>query len=255
MNGRYLFAGIPDSLLKAARSFQHAIELDTTYGRAYAGLADTYSVLAYMGVGDPRQLFAQARAAAQRAVRLNPDVAESHVSLGLIHTFNDWDWTAADSEFKHAIKLDSSLAAAHYFRAWALVAAGQLAEALDAIHRAEDLDRFSVITKTRVATIYAWTDSLSKAETALRRVLAIDSTYALAHVSLARTLSRMGRHGEALAVLPPDSVRLPVAEEGTVGAVYARAGRDSAGPRGDSQAPTASVRGVRGDRKSVFRPG
>ena len=53
------------------------------------------------------------------------------------------------------------------------------------------------------------------------------STYAVAHVSLARTLSRMGRHGEALAVLPPDSVRLPVAEEGTVGAVYARAGRDS----------------------------
>jgi len=229
MNGRYLFdQRIPDSLLKAASSFQHAIELDTTYGRAYAGLADTYSVLAYMGVDDPKPLFAQARAAAQRAVRLNPDVAESHVSLGLIHTFNDWDWAAADSEFKHAIKLDSSLAAAYYFRTWALVAAGQLTEALNALKRAEDLDRFSMITKTRVATLYAWTDSLSKAESALRRVLAIDSTYAVAHVLLARTLSGMGRHDEALAALPPDSVSLPVYEAGVVGAVYARAGRDSA---------------------------
>jgi len=229
MNGRYLFdQRIPDSLLKAVKYFRKAIDLDTTYGRAHAGLADTYSVLAYMGVDDPGPLFAQARAAAQRAVRLNPDVAESHVSLGLIHTFNDWDWTAADSEFKHAIKLDSSLAAAHYFRAWALVAAGELTEALNALKRAEDLDRFSMITKTRVATLYAWTDSLSKAESALLRVLAIDSTYALAHVSLAMRLSRMGRHGQALAVLPPDSVRLPVAEEGIVGAVYARAGRYSA---------------------------
>jgi tetratricopeptide (TPR) repeat protein len=91
------------------------------------------------------------------------------------------------------------LAAAQYFRAWALVAAGQLPEALKALKRAEDLDRFSVITKTRVATLYAWTDSLSKAETVLRRVLAIDSTYALAHVSLAMRLSRMGRHAQALA--------------------------------------------------------
>jgi serine/threonine-protein kinase len=229
MNGRYLFdQRIPDSLLKATEFFQRAINLDTTYGRAHAGLADTYSVLAYMGVSDPRQLFAQARAAAQRAVRLNPDVAESHVSLGLIHTFNDWDWTAADSEFKHAIKLDSSLAAAYYFRTWALVAAGQLTEALKALERAENLDRFSLITKTRVATLYAWTDSLSKAESALRRVLAIDSTYAVAHVLLARLLSTMGRDDEALAALPPDSVSLPVYEAGVVGAVYARAGRDSA---------------------------
>jgi eukaryotic-like serine/threonine-protein kinase len=229
MNGRYLFdQRIPDSLLKAAQSFQHAIELDTTYGRAHAGLADTYSVLAYMGVGDPRQMFGTARAAAQRAVRLNPDVAESHVSLGLIHTFNDWDWVAADSEFKRAIQLDSSLAAAQYFRAWALAAAGLLPPALNALKRAEDLDRFSVITKTRVATLYAWMDSLSKSDSTLRRVLAIDSTYPLAHVSLARTLSRLGRNDEALAALPPDSVRLPVAEAGIVGAVYARAGRDSA---------------------------
>jgi len=85
-----------------------------------------------------------------------------------------------------------------------------------------------MITKTRVATLYAWTDSLSKAESALRRVLAIDSTYAVAHVLLARTLSGMGRHDEALAALPPDSVSLPVYEAGVVGAVYARAGRDSA---------------------------
>jgi eukaryotic-like serine/threonine-protein kinase len=229
MNGRYLFdQRIPDSLLKAAKFFQHAIDLDTAYGRAHAGLADTYSVLAWLGVSDPRQLLGKARASAQRAVRLNPDVAESHVSLGLIHTFSDWDWRAAESEFTRAIELDSSLAAAQYFRAWALVAAGQLSEALSALKRAEDLDRFSVITKTRVATLYAWTDSLSKAETALRRVLAIDSTYAVAHVSLARTLSMMRRHDEALAALPPDSVSLPVYEASVVGAVYARAGRDSA---------------------------
>jgi len=137
MNGRYLFdQRIPDSLLKAAKYFQRAIELDSTYGRAHAGLADTYSVLAWLGVGDARQWLEQARVAAQGAVRLNPAVGESHVSLGLVHTFRDWNWTAADSEFSRAIEIDSSLAMAHYFRAWALVAAGNLQGALNAMEQA-----------------------------------------------------------------------------------------------------------------------
>jgi tetratricopeptide (TPR) repeat protein len=166
--------------------------------------------------------------AAQGAVRLNPAVGESHVSLGLVHTFRDWNWTAADSEFSRAIEIDSSLAMAHYFRAWALVAAGNLQGALNAMEQAERLDRFSMITKARVATLYAWGDSLSKAESTLRRVLAIDSTYVVARVSLARLLSTMGRDSEALAALPANSVGLPVYEASIVGAVYARAGRGSA---------------------------
>ena len=226
MKGRYFFdQRTAASLAQAETHFRNALRIDPMYARAHAGLADTYSILAWTGFAAPTELFAQAKRAATRAVALDSTQAESHVSLGIIHTFHDWDWGAADGEIARAIELDSTSTAAWYWRTWPLIAAGRHDEAMAALQRARGLDPLSLITNARIATLLGWQRRLPEADSVLRRALEIDPSYPVARIQRARVLSYLGRHAEAIAALPPDSVRLGSYESGIAGFVYARAGR------------------------------
>ena len=226
LKGRYFFdQRTAASLDQAVGHFQRALSLDSTYARAYAGLADTYSILAWTGFAAPSELFPLADRAARRAVALDSGLAETHVSLAIIHTFRDWDWAAADRATARAVRLDSTLASAWFFRTWHLVAANRYGEAMAAIQRARTLEPLSLITNARVATVFGWMDQPDAAVAVLRKTLEIDPSYPVARVQLARALSLQGRHAEALAALPSDSVRLGSYESGIAGFVYARAGR------------------------------
>jgi tetratricopeptide (TPR) repeat protein len=150
------------------------------------------------------------------------------MSLGLIHTFHTWNWAEADRETARAVALDSTLAQAWYFRTWPLIALGRHAEAMAALQRARRLDALSLITNVRIGTLLIWARRYRDADSVLRKALEIDPTYPVARVQLSRALSAQGRHDEAIAALPPDSVRLGSFESGIAGYVYARAGRRDA---------------------------
>ena len=90
----------PEGFRRALDEFQRAIDLDPLYAVAYAGLGDAYGAMAYYGHIDPRTGFAQARAAADRALELDPDLPEAHVTLALGHLFAEWDWAAAERELQ-----------------------------------------------------------------------------------------------------------------------------------------------------------
>jgi TolB-like protein len=217
------------SMPQALSHFQRALTIDSTYARAYAGLADTYSLMAWTGLGSPLELFPHAERAAQRALTLDSTIAEAWVSLGVIHTFHTWDWPAADRAMTRALALDSTSAVAWFFRAWPLVALGRMDEALSSIRRSRQLDPFALITNARIGTALSWMGRLPEAEAALRATLELDAQYPIARAQLARVLSLQGKHDEALAVLPPDSVRFGSYESGITGFVLARAGlRDRA---------------------------
>ncbi|HSA56469.1 MAG TPA: protein kinase, partial [Gemmatimonadaceae bacterium] len=216
------------SLERAEFHFKQALAIDSTYARAHAGLADTYSIRAWTGDAAPTELFALARRAAERAIALDSTLAEAHMSLGIIHTFHTWDWTAADRELDRAIALDSTLSQAWFFRAWGLVAQGRLADAMAALQRARALEPLSLITNARIATLHSWMRRHDVADSVLLRTLEIEPEYPVARVQRARVLSIQGRHAEAIATLPPDSVRLGSYEAGIAGYVHARAGRREA---------------------------
>ena len=226
LKGRYFFdQRTAASLPQAVTHFQRALEIDSLYARAHAGLADTYSILAWTGFAAPTELFRRAQTAARRALQLDSTLAEAHISLAIIHVFGEWDWAAANRATARAIALDSTLAAAWYWRTWHLIAAGRPSEAMIALQRARALDPLSLITNARIATLLAWERRLQAADSVLGKTLEIDPTYPVARVQRARVLSLLGRHDEAIAVLPPDSVRLGSFESGIAGFVYARAGR------------------------------
>lgn len=262
LKGRHFFdLRTAASLEQAVTHFRRALVIDSTYARAYAGLADTYSIQAWTGERAPDELFGLAADAARRAILLDPTLAEPHLSLGIIHTFHTWDWTAADREIARALAIDSTMSQAWFFRTWAYVARGDPDLAMAAIRRARSLEPLALITNARIGTMFAYTRDYLAADSALRATLEIDPAYPVARVQLARVLSMQGRHAEAIAMLPNDDVRLGSYESGVAGFVLARAGRrDEARARARAleSRPYVPAEGVAaiyaglGDREAAF---
>src|SRR5437763_5253683 len=100
---------------QALAYFQQALAHDSTYALVYAGIADAYFTLTGWSYLLPREGMPKARAAALKALALEPTLAEAHASLGDQLCFYDWDWPAAEREFRRAIELNAALANAHYF--------------------------------------------------------------------------------------------------------------------------------------------
>jgi tetratricopeptide (TPR) repeat protein len=107
LQGRYHWnKGTIAGYKKAIEYFQHAIEKDPKYALAYAGLADSNLLLGSYWV----EALTEAKTAALQAMQLDPQLAEAHVALGHIKLWLDWDWPAAESEFKRGIALNGALA-------------------------------------------------------------------------------------------------------------------------------------------------
>jgi tetratricopeptide (TPR) repeat protein len=93
----------------AIEYFQQAIQQDPKYALAHAGLADAYLLLGTYWV----EAITEAKAAAMQALAIDPSLAEAHVALGHIKLWLDWDWPAAEREFRQGLSLDPSSALAH----------------------------------------------------------------------------------------------------------------------------------------------
>ena len=110
--------------------------------------ADAYSQMGYLGTLPFRDAFPKAKAAANRALELDPDRGEPHASLGYIHLYFDWDFAGAEREFKRAIALDPNTVTARHSYSILLTAALRPEEARQQIQAAHGLDPFSVLVST-----------------------------------------------------------------------------------------------------------
>ncbi len=145
LRGRYhwnLFT--PDSFRRALEHFDRAIAHDPLYALAYTGLGYAYGALAYFGFIQPEDGFPRARAAATRALELDSDLADAHVTLGLTHLFFEWDWPAAERELKKALSLNRNLALAHSLYALFLTTCGRHENALEEARIGRNLEPLSV---------------------------------------------------------------------------------------------------------------
>ena len=141
-----------ESLQRAREHFEKAIAIDPQYAAAYAGLADSYTVLGDNGLRRPRDVFPQAKAAARKALQLDPSLAEAHTSLASVMKAYDWDWQGAEKEFKRALELNPNYSTAHQFHGELLECVGRYDDAVAELKRARELDPFA----PRVHTILAW---------------------------------------------------------------------------------------------------
>ena len=156
LQGRYhLNQRTEHGLRKALEFFTHAIEEDPQLAEAYAGMADTYVLLANYGVASPAEVWTKAAANASQAVLLDDESSEAHTSLGHVKSTQDWDWTGAEREFLRAISLNPRNPTAHHWYSISYLAPlGRLDEALEENLLAGALDPVSSIIARDTAMIH-----------------------------------------------------------------------------------------------------
>jgi len=185
-------------LREAIRFFQESIDADPTYAPAYAGLADSYAQLGYGSYISPEDAFPRARAAAQRALELDPTLAEAHASLGYALMYYDWNFSGAEAEFKRAIELNRNYAIAHQWYAYLLTAIERpLSEADGEIATAKSLDPLSVPINIDRAYIFHYYGRNEEALRSVRLALEMNPNYAPGYFWLGRIYTSEGRYADA----------------------------------------------------------
>jgi serine/threonine protein kinase len=196
--------------------FERAIELDPTYALAYSGLGDAYGAMAYYGYVAPEDGFPRAHAAAVRALELDREVADAHVTLGLERFLWAWDWVAAERELQHAIRLNPKLSFAHSVYGLLLVTAGRTEQAIAEARLGRELDPLSPFASMGVAWAHHFAgnhaEALREAQRARDAVPGLDE----AGNVLITSYDELGRYEEAARViseqkcwgLPLDGARL-----------------------------------------------
>jgi Tfp pilus assembly protein PilF len=170
LQGRYFFDKRDSSSLRKARQyFERAIQIDSSYAPAYAGLSDGYSHGSVFGYLSSRDAFPRAKSAVQTALGLDSLLAEAHTSQGFISVFYDWDWPAARTALDRALALDPRSSYAHLYHAWYFLATGAIDDALGEARVAVKLDPFSLITNARLATMLYYARRYQDALTQGRR--------------------------------------------------------------------------------------
>jgi Flp pilus assembly protein TadD len=226
LQGRYFFGLRTDetALRKSVAYFDSATRFDTSYAAAYSGLSDAYSVLSIWGFEPPLRGFPVAKRAAQRALALDPNLAEAHTSLGIISMWFDLDGKAARRELTRAIELDSRYSAAHLFYAFYLANHDSTAAAVDQARTARELDPLSIIVNIRVGTMLFYAGRYPQALAELKSSLALDSNNAMIHAELARVFVQLDRCSDAQGEIRQLPASFPNVERGVAGYVYAVCG-------------------------------
>jgi TolB-like protein/DNA-binding winged helix-turn-helix (wHTH) protein/Tfp pilus assembly protein PilF len=183
---------------QAADYFQEAIEKDPNYGRAYAGLADTFSLMSAWYLGPQKELMSKARAAAMRALELDESLAEAHASLALIEENYDYDWPGAEKEFRRAIELDPQYATAHQWYAEFLSWQGRFEEAFAESERARQLDPLSPIIASDHASLLYYSRQYERAVKQYRSALELDPNFNHARGMMVPVNLQLGRYDEAI---------------------------------------------------------
>lgn len=259
-----------ESMRKSIEFYQKAIAKDPNFALAYSGLADTYNLISApeAGGGDdsPSDVLPKAKAAALKALEIDPTLAEPHVSLAHTLYYYDRDWAGAEREFKEAIKLNPRYAVAHHWYAIYLTVVGRQQEALAEIKRAQELDPLSLPINVWVGWILAYNGQFDAAMDQLLKTKEMDPSFLLTRHRLALLYAEQKRFTEAIAEAN-EMLRLSNGRLGTLtlAYIYASAGRrkealeqidsliTTSQQRYVSSASIAMVYAVLGDKDNAFK--
>jgi TolB-like protein/Flp pilus assembly protein TadD len=201
LKGRYFWnERTGDGLMKAIASFSRAIKLDPAFAKAYSGLADAYALAGdwEYGVLSPKEAFAQAKAAATKALALDDRLGEAHTSLAFALDLYGWDWEAAGKDFARAIELNPGYATTHHWYAWHLMMLGRNSEGILELRTAQSLDPLSLIIGADLADALCIDHLYDESIMESKKTLELEPNFAIAHYELGQAFEQKHMHRDAI---------------------------------------------------------
>jgi TolB-like protein/tetratricopeptide (TPR) repeat protein len=188
-----------DGLHKAIDYFEQAIKQDSQYALAYTGLADSYGLLGFYDYMHPKEALTKARMAASKALEIDPELAEAHTSRGFVRLFYDWDWQAAEEDFKRAFELNPNYTPAHTWYAFYHAATGSLDKAIREDKRALELDPLSITANVIMGTLLLRANQFEQARASFSKALEMDPNLVKTHGIFGQTLILESKYDEGIA--------------------------------------------------------
>jgi TolB-like protein/Tfp pilus assembly protein PilF len=230
LKGRYHYAKRTRSdVEQSIVEFKQAIALDPDFALAHVGISDSYAVMpsyAYMSGRDATPL---AKAAAKKALEIDPNLAEAHASYAAA-PYYDLNWAESEREYKRAIELNPNVATIHYGYALNyLLPMKRFDEAIYEVKRALELEPLSIPMGANLAGVYLYARKNDLALEQAKKVLALEPNHITAQIWMVRALCANGRYTEAITLYETTLATEPSTEDLTeiLGYAYAKAGRKS----------------------------
>ncbi len=199
LKGRFFWNKVtPNGFQKSLEFYQQAIDIDPNYALAYAGIADSYNLLGSYGVLPMKESHPKARAAAEKALQIDSELAEAHTSLAAVIADYYWDWAAADTHFKKAIHLNPNYPIARYWYSQHLARMGRLDESIEEARRAQQLDPLSSPAIAHVGLALYRARRYDEAIAELQKALEIDFGTLDAHIFLGFVYVQQGESAQAI---------------------------------------------------------
>ena len=193
----YVSQNNQESFEKGMRFLHQAVEIDPAEPLAYAGLAQGYVTLGHGGA-DKTDVYPRAKAAAEQALKLDPEMAEAAGALADVALYYDWDWVKAEDLFKRALKLNPSLAMTHYHYAWYLCLFDRLDEAIAEHKLARDLDPLRPLNTSWLGDLYNYAGRYDEAIVEAKKAIELAPKFWPSYYVLRRAYSEKKMHKEAL---------------------------------------------------------
>src|SRR5213592_1059904 len=183
LRGRYFWnKRTSDGIKQAIEHFQQSIERDPNFALGYVGLADSYTGLTFYNFAAPHETMPKAKESAMKALTLDDTLAEAHTTLAHILINYDWNWSAAEKEFKRSIELKPDYATAHqWYAIHYLTAMGRLEEAVQEMKKALELEPASLVMNTFMGVTLYYAGRYDEAIDQCRRTIEMDPNFAVAH--------------------------------------------------------------------------
>jgi TolB-like protein/Tfp pilus assembly protein PilF len=215
-----------DDLGRSIQFFEQSVHRDPGFAAAYAALADVYATVAYHQVVPEKESIVKAKAAAARALELDPALAEAHAVLAWIQCIYDWDWVAGEPGLRRALELNPNSARTHDWYSTALLLAGRFDQALSESKRALALDPLSYRVSGNISVILYCAHRYDEAIRQARQTLDINPHYYQANTMLGTSLAEKRLFPEAATALraaladypgDPDTMAHLAAVDGALG--------------------------------------
>jgi eukaryotic-like serine/threonine-protein kinase len=189
----------PQALREAVDHFRAAIERDPHYALAYAGLADAYTLLSFLvGVMPPKEALPQAKAAAQRALDLAPELADAHTSMGMIMESYDWNWSGAETAHRKALELDPKNPNLFHRLGMHMLYRNRLGEAADCFKQAHGLDPLSPLFQVGLGLPAYFGGQVDLAIREFRQAITLAPRFLIAHLMLGLALVEQGNAADGV---------------------------------------------------------